>query len=220
MDQNNQFWQNFQMFLQQNPQMMGMMGMNPQMMGMNPQMMGMNPQMMGMNPQMMGMNPQMMGMNPQMMGMNPGMFMGNNNIDVNYIKNMLLMMGYNEEMINNFINMYFQNNQQNQPQQNQPQQNQPQQNQPQQNTNNSELKNLIFKHKTTRVTYNIQVNNNETLGSVINKYINKSGDNHINLYISNGKKLNESLTVAEAGLIDYCLVDVVAIDELEGALIK
>ena len=194
MDQNNQFWQNFQMFLQQNPQMMGMMGMNPQMMGMNPQMIGMNPQMMGMNPQMMGMNPQMMGMNPQMMGMNPGMFMGNNNIDVNYIKNMLLTMGYNEEMINNFINMYFQNNQ--------------------------NIKNLIFKHKTTQATCNIQVNNNETLGSVINKYINKSGDNHINLYITNGKKLNESLTVAEAGLIDYCTIDVVAIDELEGALIK
>ena len=194
MDQNsNQFSQFWQMLLQQNPQMMGM-----------------NPQMMGMNPQMMGMNPQMMGMNPQMMGMNPGMFMGNNNIDVNYIKNMLLTMGYNEEMINNTINMYFPNFQQNQQQQNQQQQ----------NTNNSGLKNLIFKHKTTQATCNIHATDNETLGSVINKYINKSGDNHVNLYIANGKKLNESLTVAEAGLIDYCTIDVVAIDELEGALIK
>ena len=87
----------------QDPNQMGMMGMNPQMgmpMGMNPQMgmmgvdpqtgmpMGMNPQMgmMGMNPQMgmMGMNPQMgmMGMNPQMgmMGMNPQMGMQNVNV--------------------------------------------------------------------------------------------------------------------------------------------
>ena len=199
--------QNFQTFLQQNP---GMMGMYQGMMGMNPGMMGMNPGMMGMNPGMMGMNQGMMGMNPGMMGMNPAMFMQNNNIDVNYIKNTLLTMGYNEVIINTFINALLTNFQQNQQQQNQQQQ----------NTNNSGLKTLVFKHKTNQNSYTIFVNDNETLGSVISKYINKSGDNHINLYISNGKKLNESLTVAEAGLMNYCTIDVVAIDELEGAFIK
>ena len=209
-DYNNQFMQNFQMFLQQNPGMMGMMGMNNQgMMGMNNQgMMGMNNQgMMGMDNQgMMG----MMGMNNQgMMGMN--MFGGNNNVDTNYIRNMLLNMGYNEVMINAFINMYFSNNQPNQQIPQNPQNPQPQ---------IYGMKNLVFKHKTTQNTVTIQANDDETLGSVINKYINKSGDNHINLYINNGKKLNESLTVSEAGLIDYCIIDVVATDELKGAFIK
>jgi hypothetical protein len=137
-----------------------------------------------------------------MMGMN----MFGNNVDPNYIKNMLLNMGYNEVMINNFINMYFQNNNPQIPQ-----------NPPQQING---LKNFCFKHKSTQKTVIIQANDDETLGSVINKYINKSGDNHINIYINNGKKLYESLTVAEAGLIDNCTIDVVAIDELEGALIK
>ena len=88
------------------------------------------------------------------------------------------------------------------------------------NSNNSGQKNLVFRHKTTQMQCTIHATDNETLGSVINKYINKSGDNHVNLYILNGKKLNESLTVAEAGIIDFCTIEVVAIDELEGALIK
>ena len=168
-----------------------------------------NTAMMGMNPGMMGMN-QGMGMNPGMMGMNQGMFGTNNNPDPNYIRNMLISMGYNEIIINNFINALFPNNQQNQPQ--------PMQ-QTQQNINNGTL-NFLFKHKTTGNTYTIIATNDETIGSVISKYINKSGDTHINLYIQNGKKLNESLTVAESGLINSCQIDIVPIDELEGALIK
>ena len=193
--------QYLQMFLQQNPQLMGM---NPG--SMNPGMMGMNPGMMGMNPGMMGINPGMAGINPGMMGMNPSMFGANNNVDINSVRNMLAMNGFNEVMINNFINANFPNQQN-------------QEIQPQQNINYAGLKTLLFKHKTTQKSVIIHASDNETLGSVINKYINKSGDNHVNLYINNGKKLNESLTVAEAGLLSYTTIEVVAIDELEGALI-
>ena len=177
------------MFLQQNPQLMGM---NPG--SMNPGMMGMNPGMMGMNPGMMGINPGMAGINPGMMGMNPSMFGANNNVDINSVRNMLAMNGFNEVMINNFINANFPNQQN-------------QEIQPQQNINYAGLKTLLFKHKTTQKSVIIHASDNETLGSVINKYIN------------NGKKLNESLTVAEAGLLSYTTIEVVAIDELEGALI-
>ena len=85
-------------------------------------------------------------------------------------------------------------------------------------TNNSQFINLIFKHKTLQNRVTIQADYKETLGSVLNKYITKSGDTHLNLYINNGKKINESLTVGEAGLINYAIIDVVAIDELEGAI--
>ena len=176
MDQNNQFMQNFQMFLQQN-------------------------QGMGMNPMMIGANSMMMG-NQGMMGMNPAMF-GSNNIDPNYIRNMLVNMGYNEMLVNNFLNMYFPNSQHNQ----------------QTNTNNAEYKNLVFIQKTSLNKYIIHATDSETLGSVINKYINKSGDVNVNIYIYNSKKINESLTVAEAGLIDYAQIDVVSVDDVEGAYI-
>ena len=200
----NVILQYFQMYIQQqqNP---GMMGMNPGMMGMNPGMMGMNSGMMGMNSGMMGMNPGMMGMNPGMMGMNPGMMGMNsgminlNNLDINNMKNIFRSMGYNEEMINNFFSMFA-----------------PQQ--PQKPNNNSSLINLYFKHKTTQNKIIIQTTFNESLASVVNKYITKSGDNHVNLYLNNGKKLNETLSVGEAGLIDYSIIDVVAIEELEGGL--
>ena len=169
----------------------GMTGINPGMMGMNPGMMGMNPGMMGMNPGMMGMNPGMMGMNPGMMGMNPGM-MGMNPGMLGMNPGMIGMnpgmMGMNPGMVDN--------------------------NPP---TNNSQFINLIFKHKTSQIRVTIQADYKETLGSVLNKYIAKSGDNHLNLYINNSKKINESLTVGEAGLINYAIIDVVAIDELEGA---
>ena len=147
-NQFNQFMQNFQMFLQQNPGMMNMM--NSGMMN--------NPSMMGMNPGMMAMN------NPSMMAMNPGMFGQQQNIPG--------------------------------------------------------LKNIYFKHKYLQISIMIQATDNESIASVINKYINKSGDNHINIYIFNGKKLNETLTVAEQGLINNCPIEVVPIDTLEGALNK
>ena len=159
-----------------------MMGMN------NPNMIGMN------NPNMMGMN------NPNMMGMNNPNMMGMNNMDINSMKNMLRMWGFNEMMINNFINMFY-----------------PQYQPFQQPNDNVGSVNLIFQNRISPNKIIIQANINEPVTSVINKYINKSGDYHINLYIYNGKKLNESLTLAESGIVNNCNINVVELDELEGA---
>ena len=140
-----------------------------------------------------GMNPGMMGMNPGMMGMNPNM-MGMMNPGMMGMMNPG-MMGMNPGMMGMNPGMT-DNNQQ---------------------TNNSHFITLVFKHRTLITNITIQADYNETLGSVINKYINKSGDIHPNLYINNGKKINESLTVGEAGLINNAVIDVVPTDELEGA---
>ena len=173
----NQFQQNFQMFMQQNPQFM--MNNCPGMIN-NQCMMGMN------NQNNIGNN-------------NPGM-MNMNNLDINTMKNMLRIWGFNEIMINNFINMFYQQNQQFQ-----------------QPKNNIASLNLIFQNRINQNRIIIQANINESVASVINKYINKSGDYHINLYIFNGKKLNETLTLAESGITDNCHINVVELDELEGA---
>ena len=65
----------------------------------------------------------------------------------------------------------------------------------------------------------IQADYKESIGSVVNKYITKSGDANINLYIVNGRRLDESMTVGQAGLIDNSFIDVVSIDDVEGAKI-
>ena len=161
------------------------------MQNMNPQMMCMNPQMMCMNPQMMCMNPQMMCMNPQMMCMNPQTVMNPQMMCMNP-----QMMGMNPQMMNNY-----------------------QQNQQSVINHDPRYKNLFFRHKITQKTVIIQAVDEESLGSVIGKYFSKSGDININIYINNGKKLNESLTVAEAGLIDNSNIEVVSTNDLEGAFI-
>ena len=49
----------------------------------------------------------------------------------------------------------------------------------------------------------IQTEPNEKMSSVINKYINKSGDlNAGNYYIFNNKKVAQQLSVAELGITD------------------
>ena len=142
--------------------------------------------------------------NPQlMMGMNQGMMGMNNNMNM-FINN-LKSMGFNDQIINNFINYYNQQNQQNF--------------QNQQNNNNSGFKNIIFKDKKTNATINIPVSDDESIGSILNKYITKSGNNHVNIYIVNGKRLDERKTVRESDIIDNTVVEVVSVDDLEGAKI-
>ena len=63
----------------------------------------------------------------------------------------------------------------------------------------------------------IQTEPNELMSTVINKYINKSGDNNINLYLYNGKRIVQSLTVAELGLTDGIEIFVSNVGELKGA---
>ena len=49
------------------------------------------------------------------------------------------------------------------------------------------------------------------------KYINKSGDSYVNLYIVNGRRLDESKTAGQSGLIDNSVIDVVSVVDIEGA---
>ena len=64
----------------------------------------------------------------------------------------------------------------------------------------------------------IQTNPDEYMSSVINKYINKSGDFRMNnMYLFNGKNVVQSLTVAELGVMDGSEVYVVETSRLKGA---
>ena len=136
-------------------------------------------------------NPQFMMNNPNMMGMNNPNMMGMNNPN---------MMGFNNPGMMGMNNMFY-----------------PQNQQFQQPNDNPGAVNLVFQNRINPNKIIIQANINESVSSVINKYISKSGDYHINLYIYNGKKLNESLTLAESGIVNNCNINVVELDELEGA---
>ena len=65
----------------------------------------------------------------------------------------------------------------------------------------------------------IQTEPNEYMSSVINKYINKSADYNINIYIFNGKRISQSLTVAEQGLTDGVEIHVSNVGEVKGAIL-
>ena len=86
-----------------------------------------------------------------------------------------------------------------------------------QNNNNNECYiNILFvvgsEYKIT-----IQAKPYESLSSAITKFINKSGNTEINYYIFNGERLNESLTVGQQGLTDFCEVYVVNSRNIRGA---
>ena len=139
-------------------------------------------------------NPQMANMgNPFMMSMNPAMM----------TQMMIQMMGINGANINNLMAIF-----------NPP----PPPPQPTILRGNShKYINLIFIQKNKNIRITIQTKYKESIGSVVNKYINKSGDNYINLYIVNGRRLDESKTVGESGLIDNSVIDVVSVVDIEGA---
>ena len=63
----------------------------------------------------------------------------------------------------------------------------------------------------------IQTEPNEYMSSVINKYINKSGDLNNNYYLFNGKRIVQSLTVAELGLTDGLEIHVANAGNVLGA---
>ena len=78
--------------------------------------------------------------------------------------------------------------------------------------------NLKFSDTTEQKNIMIQAEPKEYMSSVINKYINKSGDfNGNNLYLYNGKRIIQSLTVAELGLCDGSQIYVNNVGELRGA---
>ena len=67
----------------------------------------------------------------------------------------------------------------------------------------------------------IQAMHNEYMSEVINRYINKSGDIDMNnMYLYNGKRVIQNLTVAELGIYDGCEIQVVNQANVQGGLIK
>ena len=156
----------------------------------------MNMQNMMNNPVMMSMFIQWMN-NQNMQGMN---------MDMNMIISNQIMMNMFYQWLNS------QNINQNQNQNNTFINNQ----QPQSNQNNNiGAINLMFSKDMKN--YPIVTNYNESLGTVIGKYINLTKDYNINMYIYNGKRLNESLTVGEAGLIGGSVIIVTPTQNILGA---
>ena len=149
-----------------------------------------NSQMMMNNPMMMNNN---MAMNYQMMlqNMNNQNFMNNNQMMM--MMNNPNFMNNNQMMMNNMPmqNMGFGN----------------MNNKEGINNNESGGFNLIFTKDMKN--YIIIANFNDPLGRVIGKYIDTTKDTNINMYIFNGKKLNEGLTFGEAGIKDQRFINIV-----------
>ena len=201
MGMNNEMMMNFMNYMNMNQNNMNNMNMNQNnMMNMNNMDMNslfneflnfINSQ----NNNMNNMNMNNMGTNQMMMNFNN--FMNNNmNNNMNNMNMNQIMMNFNNFMNNNNMNNNIGMNNQNQ---------------------QKPVINLCF-HKENR-TYNILADYSESIGSVITKYINQTNDTNINMYIVNGKKLNESLTVGESGLLNGVTINVVPVDNILGALL-
>ena len=81
--------------------------------------------------------------------------------------------------------------------------------------------NLTFRDTTDTKRALIIAEPNEHMTSVINKYINKTGDlSETNLYLFNGKRIVQSLTVSELGMTDGSEVYVTDIGGLRGGIKK
>ena len=140
--------------------------------------------------------------------MSPNYIMNNNNnanMNMNLLNMMIQMMGLNGANIDNLMQIF-----------NPPMPVQPNFNDMQMNKGN--ILNLIFMQRQKGIRITIQTNYKESISSLVNKYINKSGDANINIYIVNGRRLDESKTVAQSGLVDNSHVDVISVDDVEGAV--
>ena len=133
------------------------------------------------------------------MAMNNQNFIINNNNNMN-IEMMIRMMGINGANPINLLNMF----------------NQQQVNTFNQNQYHGYI-NLIFMHKLKHIRIIVQAEYGESIASVVNKYITKSCDSNVNIYIVNGRRLDETKTVMQSGLKDNYLVDVVSVQDVEGA---
>ena len=81
--------------------------------------------------------------------------------------------------------------------------------------------NMQFQQNNMNMQFLIIAEPNEHMTSVINKYINKTGDlSETNLYLFNGKRIVQSLTVSELGMTDGSEVYVTDIGGLRGGIKK
>ena len=132
--------------------------------------------------------------NQNMMNMNPMMM---SNFDMNQY-----MLIFNQ-ILSNFNNYMKNNNSINNPK-----------------PLNNNMMNLVFIHNSAgnERKYIIPAEPNDSLSVVIGKYITKSGDSNVNLYIFAGVRLDESLTCRQQGLMDGSIVYVVETRSIIGAI--
>ena len=177
-----------------NNMMMNSVNMNQFNQMMNYMQMMNNQNMMNMNNNpMMNMMMQMMN-NQNMMNMNPMMM---SNFDMNQY-----MLIFNQ-ILSNFNNYMKNNNSINYPK-----------------PLNNNMMNLVFIHNSAgnERKYIIPAEPNDSLSTVIGRYITKSGDSNVNLYIFAGVRLDESLTCRQQGLMDGSIVYVVETRSIIGAI--
>ena len=208
---------------------MGNMGMNNNNMGN----MGMNNNGFGMNNDMnMNNNMGNMGMNNNGFGMNNNngmnnMGMNNNGFGMNM--NNGNNQNFNNMMMNNMNNMNMNMNDMSQAVMQNMQANQ-MQNIPQinnQSSFNSQNINVYFRaggeqnqqpqpgDQAGRIQ--IQATLDEKVSSIIDKYRNKTGDKEEKRFVFNAKSLNQTLTAAEAGLLDNSTIFVLRTKDIKGA---
>jgi hypothetical protein len=85
--------------------------------------------------------------------------------------------------------------------------------------NNYNIINIVFMVPQNGINarYLFQANRDEPLCSVVNQYINKTKDYHINMYLFNGHKLDESKKVSEEGIYNGAIINVVRTSDILGA---
>ena len=80
---------------------------------------------------------------------------------------------------------------------------------------NSEPITLFFKKKNKQKIFTIETSSDEKMASVVNKYIEKSGDNNVNRYFYNGRIISQVFTIKESGLKNNDLIEVVRLTKSE-----
>ena len=74
---------------------------------------------------------------------------------------------------------------------------------------------LIFKKIKKESIFTIETSSDESMSSVVSKYIEKSGDNNVNRYFHNGKIITQALTIKGNGLKNNDLILVVRLTHSE-----
>ena len=138
--------------------------------------------------------------------MNMNQFMMNNINNFNNMNYPMMNNNYNNMMNNMNMNQYMYNMMQMNNNMN----------------NNNNIINVFFMVPQNGINakYLFQVKRDEPLCSVVNQYINKTKDYNINMYLFNGRKLDESKKVSEVFLCDGAIINVVRTSDILGAKFK
>ena len=74
---------------------------------------------------------------------------------------------------------------------------------------------LLFKKRNNQNIFTIETSSDEKMASVVSRYFEISGDNNVNRFFYNGKRIPEILTIKESGLKNNDLIEVVNLKQSE-----